>query len=146
MSLLHRLAAAGVSVGTTRRHPAVVYACTRRHRRVAAMVAKFAGFGLLPTAALFYTHQHIAYGGTFGQYYLEGLVPYLTTFAAYWTTVVILLASYASMWRALAEGAVGIAALFGEGSARGARRAAEVACALAYYVGVPIILALRYMG
>ena len=145
-ALLDRLAGAGVTVDATRRHPAVVYARTRRRWRIPATVGKFVGFGLLPTAVLFYTHQHIAYGGTFGQYYLEGLLPYLATFGAYWTTVVVLLASYASTWRALAEGAVGIAALFGDGSARAARRAAEIVCALAYYVGVPIVLALRYLG
>jgi len=145
-ALLERLAVAGVAIDGTRQHPAVVYARTRKSWHVAATAAKFVGFGLLPTAVLFYTHQHIAYGGTFGQYYLEGLLPYLTTFVAYWTTVVVLLASWASMWRALAEGAVGSAALFGDRSARAARRSAEIACALAYYAGVPSLLALRYMG
>src|SRR6185369_14533103 len=48
---------------------------------------------------LFYTHQHIAYGGTFGQYYLEGPGAWLTTFAEYWSNTVILLVSYASCWR-----------------------------------------------
>jgi hypothetical protein len=145
-ALLERLAGAGVAVDAMRRHPAVVYARTRRRWRVPATAAKFVGFGLLPTAVFFYTHQHIAYGGTFGQYYLEGLLPYLTTFIAYWTTVVVLLGSYASVWRALAEGAVGVAAFFGDRSAQATRRAAEIACALAYYAGVPIILALRYRG
>ena len=33
---------------------------------------KFVGFALAPAAVLFNAHQHIAYGGTLGQYYLEG--------------------------------------------------------------------------
>jgi apolipoprotein N-acyltransferase len=102
---------------------------------------------VLPASLLFYTHQHIAYGGTFGQYYLEGLVPYLSTLGEYWATTVILLVSYASIWRAAAEIAVWTAAaLAGRTPAFAVRRAVEVACAVAYYGGVPALLALRYLA
>lgn len=144
--LVDLLRRAGGSPGVTDTHPALVYARTRRPWRPWATLAKFAGFGALPTAVLFYTHQHIAYGGTFGQYYLEGFAPYLATFAAYWTTVVVLLTSYAATWRAAAEAAVLLAAWQGATAARHVRRVTEAVCALAYYVGVPILLALRYRG
>ena len=108
--------------------------------------ARFALLGVLPASVLFYTHQHIAYGGTFGQYYLEGAIPYLSTLGEYWATTIILLVSYASIWRAAGEIVVWTAALAGRAAAAGARRAVEIACGLAYFGGVPALLALRYLA
>src|SRR5262249_15422890 len=48
---------------------------------------KFGVFALAPAAILFNAHQHIAYGGPLGQYYLLGLGAYVRTFALYWVTV-----------------------------------------------------------
>ena len=71
-------------------HPTMVYA----HAKAAAgawrwyhLMAKFPLFALAPTAVLFNAHQHIAYGGPLGEYYLYGLGAYLETFAIYWATV-----------------------------------------------------------
>jgi hypothetical protein len=144
-ALLERLGSAGIAVEAARSHPTLVHAATRRRFSWSAPLVKFPLFGALPASILFYTHQHIAYGGTFGQYYLEGLGPYLATFAQYWATTVILLASYASLWRALAEVAVWITAALARTRAPAARRIAEAVCAVAYYGGVPLLLALRYM-
>src|SRR6185436_17308626 len=128
------------------RHPSVVYAATRRARRWYGPLVKFGVLGVLPASVLFYTHQHIAYGGTFGQYYLESPRAYFTTFAEYWATTAILLVSYASIWRAAAELAVWTVAATAPGGAHTARRIGEVVCDGAYYVGVPALLALRYLA
>lgn len=144
-ALLRILGAAGVGVAGMLRHPSVVYAATRPSRRWWSPIVKFPIAGALPAGVLFYTHQHIAYGGTLGQYYLEGLGPYLATFAQYWATTVILLISYASFWRAAVEILVFATGAVAAEPAPAARRVAEVVCALAYYAGVPTLLALRYM-
>jgi apolipoprotein N-acyltransferase len=143
--LIERLRHAGIAVDAASAHPSVVCAATRRRFSWRAPLVKFPLFGALPASVLFYTHQHIAYGGTFGQYYLEGLGPYLSTFAQYWATTVILLVSYASLWRAVAELAVWVTAALARTRAAAARRIADAVCAVAYYGGVPLLLALRYM-
>src|SRR6185436_19328999 len=128
------------------RHPSVVYAATRRARRWYGPLVKFGVLGVLPASVLFYTHQHIAYGGTFGQYYLESPRAYFTTFAEYWATTAILLVSYASLWRAAAELAVWTVATIARSRTETARSVVEVVCALAYYGGIPLLLALRYLA
>src|SRR4030095_10338673 len=67
------------------------------------VVPRFPLFALVPGVILFRTHQWIAYGGTFGQYYLLGLRAYLATFAVYWATVTIYLVLWANLWRLLVE-------------------------------------------
>jgi apolipoprotein N-acyltransferase len=145
-ALLERLAGGGTDVSEAARHPTVVWAATRRKRRWWSALLKFPVFGTAPACILFYTHQHIAYGGTFGQYYLEGPLPYFSTLGEYWATTIILLVSYASIWRAAGEILVWAVALAGRAPAIVARRAVEIACGLAYYGGVPVVLALRYFA
>jgi hypothetical protein len=131
-------------------HPLFAFARARvayRARRAwHRMVAKFPVFALVPTAVLFNAHQHIAYGGLLGQYYLLGLRAYLTTFAIYWVTVTIYLVLWASAWRAGAEVlCVGTAAV-APSRAAGVRRLAEIGGALGYYAGALVILALRFLS
>ena len=66
--VLTLLVAGGLHTGDVSRHPSAVYAATRPARRWWALLLKFPVFGALPASVLFYTHQHIAYGGTFGQW------------------------------------------------------------------------------
>ena len=143
-AVLDQLDAAGVATAAARRHPSVVYAASRPVRRWWAPFVKFGMLGVLPAGILFYTHQHIAYGGTFGQYHLEGPRAYWTTFVEYWGTTAVLLVSWASFWRAGAEVIAWLVAALAPRRAPGARRLAEAACAVAYYGGVPVLLALRY--
>src|SRR6184192_77960 len=114
-------------------------------RRWHHLLGRFAGFALLPTAVLFNAHQHIAYGGLLGEYYLLGLGSYVRTFAVHWLTLTIYLVLYASVWRGLAEGVALLAACVAPASAAGARRAVEIACQVAYYGGVPLLLLLRFL-
>jgi hypothetical protein len=107
---------------------------------------KFVLFALAPTAVLFNAHQHIAYGGTFGQYYLEGPGAFWHTFAVYWLSVSLDLVLFAACWRTLGEGAALAAALVAPSHAARARRAVEVACRLLYYAGAPALLAARFLA
>jgi hypothetical protein len=129
-------------------HPTVVWA-TARHavgrRRWYHLAAKFPLFALLPTAVLFNAHQHIAHGGTFGEYYLLGLGAYLRTFAVYWTTVTIYLVLWASAWRGVAEAMTLAAAAVAPSRAARVRRLAEWMCRLLYFGGVPVVLVLRFL-
>jgi apolipoprotein N-acyltransferase len=143
---LDTLDAAGVDTRAARRHPTVVWAATRRPSSFVVLLLKFGLLSALPASVLFYTHQHIAYGGTFGQWYLDGARAWWTTFAHYWATTAILLVSYASFWRAAAELVVWLAAAIAPTVATTVRRVAEAICAIAYYAGVPGLLALRYMA
>ena len=130
------------------RHPVLVYAHARARgapRRWHHLLGRFAGFALLPTAVLFNAHQHIAYGGLLGEYYLLGLGSYVRTFAVHWLTLTIYLVLYASVWRGLAEGVALLAACAAPANAAGARRAVEIACQVAYYGGVPLLLLLRFL-
>ena len=131
---------------TARAHPLVAYAEARAtvRWRWYHVLAKFVLGGLAPTAVLFNAHQHIAYGGLFGEYYLLGLTSYVQTFLVYWTTLVIYLALYAGVWRGVAEVCCMAAAAVAPSRAARVRRFAEIGCRLAYYAGVPILLGLRF--
>jgi hypothetical protein len=129
-------------------HPTVVYAqaaAAMPARRWYHYLWKFGVFGLAPTAILFNAHQHIAYGGTLGEYYLFGLGAYARTFAVYWLTVTIYLALFASLWRGMAEAAALAAAWVAPSHAAKVRPVAERFCQLFYYGGVPALLAARFL-
>ncbi|HEY2385436.1 MAG TPA: hypothetical protein VGK30_00625 [Candidatus Binatia bacterium] len=141
---------AGVADVPPATDPRLVYAKARApyrtRQRWYRVLAKFVLFALVPTAVLFNAHQHIAYGGLLGQYYLLGLGAYLRTLALYWTTVTIYLALYASAWRAGAEVLCLGTAAVAPSRAAGVRRLAEIGCALGYYAGALVILALRFVS
>jgi apolipoprotein N-acyltransferase len=148
--LLDTLAAAGVaSAAGAAVHPALVHARARAADRGGAArrpLIKWLLFPLLPTAVFFRAHQHIAYGGTFGQYYLEGLAPYLQTLAFYWATLIAYLVLYTGVWRALAEATAFAAAIAAPSRAARVRRVVERVCLAAYYAGVPALTALRFLA
>jgi len=148
--VLDALAAAGLAPARAAQpHAALVFARARaahpggRWRRP---LRKLGLFSLAPTAVMFNAHQHIAYGGSLGQYYLEGLGPYLQTFAFYWVTVGLYLVLYAGLWRALAEGVAWLAALAAPSRAARVRRAVETGALAAYYAGVPALVAWRFLA
>jgi hypothetical protein len=129
-------------------HPLLLYAAARARRPRGLLshpLFKFPGFALLPTAVLFNAHQHIAYGGSLGQYYQEGLAAWLRTFAEYWIWVCIYLVLYASACRAAAEGVALLAASAGSALAARVRRTVELVCGILYYAGVPALVAARFL-
>ena len=148
--LLSALAEAGgvASAREPLRNPFLAYSSARlRGPRglLAHPIFKFPGFSLLPTAVLFNAHQHIAYGGSLGQYHLEGLAAWLLTFGEYWAYVCTYLVLYASMCRALAEGIALLAARAGSALAARVRRTVEIVCGVLYYVGVPALVLARFL-
>jgi hypothetical protein len=131
------------------RHPAVVWA----HARAASgrwrwyhLAVKFILFPLGPAAVLFNAHQHIAYGGLLGEYYLYGLAPYLATFGVHWGTVAIYCVLYAGVWRIAAEALTLLDARVAPSRVAGVRRGVELACRAGYYLGVPALLGVRFLG
>jgi apolipoprotein N-acyltransferase len=108
-------------------------------------LVRFPLFALVPGVILFRTHQWIAYGGTFGQYYLLGLRAFLVTFAVYWTTVTIYLVLWANLWRLLVEAVALVGAYAAPEHAAPLRRAAERADVLLYYGGALLVLLVRLL-
>jgi hypothetical protein len=130
---------------TAARHPAAVYAAARgAPPRWWYWLARYVAFPLLPAAVLFRAHQYIAYGGPLGQYYLLGLEPYLRSAAIHWGTTAAYLLLYASAWRGPAEVVAFATACAAPRAARPVRRAVEIVCGLAFWLGVPVVLALRF--
>jgi len=148
--LVSALAEAGgvASAREALRHSFVAYASARRRRPRGLLshpIFKFPGFSLLPTAVLFNAHQHIAYGGSLGQYHLEGLAAWLLTFGEYWAYVCTYLVLFASVCRALAEGVALLAARAGSALAARVRRTVEIVCGVLYYAGVPALVLARFL-
>lgn len=146
--ILRALALCGTAAAdSATTHPSVVYASVKHGlgrlgwRR---LLLKFPLFGLVVAAIPFNAHQHIAYGGLFGQYYLEGAWPWVRTFLVYWATITVYLVLYASVWRWPAEIVAWLAAFRGEAFARRTRQVVEWVCRVVYYAGVLLVLALRF--
>ncbi len=130
-------------------HATMAYAQARAaapHWRWSHYAAKFVAFPLLPVALLFNAHQHIAYGGTLGEYYLLGLGAYLETFAVYWAVVMLYLVLYAGTWRCAAELVAWAATWAAPPRAARVRRLVELSCRLLYYAGVPALLAVLFLS
>jgi hypothetical protein len=150
LPLLARLAATiGQPAPDPETHPSLAYA----HARAAPprwhwshYLVKFVLFPLLPVAVLFNAHQHIAYGGTLGEYYLLGLGAYVRTFAVYWAVVTLYLVLYAGTWRSAAELSAFAVTWAAPSRAARVRRSVEVICGLVYYAGIPALLAVRFFS
>jgi hypothetical protein len=148
--LLEDLARAGVrsaqsALGTS----AVRYANARAawtRRFFDSAWCKVVLYSLLPAAIGFNAHQHIAFGAFLGEYYLMGLGAWLRTAAEYWLTALLYLAMWAGLFRIAVEGFSLAAAGFKSERAGGARRLAERAATLLYYLSVPALLAVRFLG
>jgi hypothetical protein len=149
-ALLETLAEAGRLEGARvlLQHPSVVYARAKHSGprwRWYHFVLKFPVFALVPTLPLFRVDQIIVWGGTFGQYYLRGLTPYLQGFGLLWTVATIDLVIYAGGWRVVAEAGVLLAAWAAPSRVARVRRLAEVGCRVLYYGGIPALLIRRFL-
>lgn len=128
---------------------AVVYAAARRTFGITgarSLLLKYGLFPLLPAFIFFRLHQYIMYGGLLGQYHFHGLRPYLSTWLFHWIMALVYLLLYAAFWRALAEIVSWLAAGLAPPRAVDVRRWAERTVAVAYYAGVPLLIALRFLG
>ncbi len=144
LRLVDALTDGGADVGAAaREHPMVVFAhakASTRERRWWQVLAKFVVFPLIPTAVWFNAHQHIAYGGLLGQYYLEGLRPYLTTLVISWGLAAVYVLLYAAVARAAVETILLLTVAVAPSLAARVRRAAEIILGLVYYGGIPALV------
>jgi len=153
-ALLEALARSGVADAAAQRGRAsVLWARARAAEgawRWRDLAVKYPLFALFPAGVLFHAQQQIAYGGALGQYHLEGAAAWAQAAAAYWVTVTVYLVLYASAWRLQVELASLLGALaaprLGEAVAFRTRHLAELVARIAFYAGVPLLLAVRLGG
>jgi hypothetical protein len=152
--LLRALTGAGVAAAASAaRDPSVAHARARAHWRRGRRIRpdwlraalRYAVWSLIPTCAFVYTHQWIAFGGTWGEWQLYGFRSWAITFARFWLACLVLAAIYGGTSRALASLACWLATRVAPSHAARARRVAEWGDALVYYAGIPALTALRYL-
>ena len=101
---------------------------------------------LLPAMFAFRLHQHIAYGGTFGEWQTFGATAWLTGAALWWAGWIVGLAVFAAVLRAVVEAACLAIAWGMPARAATARRLLEGGARAVYYLGVPAWLVLRVLA
>ena len=117
-----------------------------RDGRLANPLVKFGLFPLLLAIPAFRLHQHIAYGGTFGEYLTFGLKAYLTTFALWWAAWAIGVVLCAAAVRAVIEAGTVAGVVLAPARATQARQTLERLGLPALYLGLPLWMALRILG
>lgn len=129
--------------------PATTYAQARRatpRGRLHEPLFKFVLFPLVLAIPAFRLHQHIAYGGAFGEYQTFGLTAYLTSFALWWAAWAIGVVLCAAALRAAIEAGTLLTLLLRPGQAIGARRWFEGLGLAVLYLGLPALLAVRMLA
>lgn len=101
---------------------------------------------LLPAMFAFRLHQHIAYGGTFGEWQTFGATAWLTGAALWWAGWIVGLAVFAAVLRAVVEAACLAMAWGMPARAALARRLLEGGARAVYCLGVPAWLVLRVLA
>ncbi len=107
---------------------------------------KFALFPVLPALAAFRLHQHIAFGGSFGEYHTYGLGAYLIGFLIWWAAWSIGLMLFAAGLRIVIETITVLVLKWRKPHALELRRILEGAGRLTFYLGVPAWLILRIVS
>jgi len=101
---------------------------------------------LVPALALFHSHQVIVFGGALGEWRLVGPAAWLSTLAGYAAVSLALVVLLAAATRALGEAAAAVATAIAPGRADAARQAVEWLCRAVLYVGVPALVAVRFLA
>lgn len=132
-----------------RDHPTVRWAAARAHRRRRSrwvVLAKYPGLAVPFALLFFYTHQHIAYGGFFGQWNLLGWQAWLLTLLEYWTTVLLYFLLWGGCLRGFGEVVAWAGAALGPAHAVTGRRLADRLAGAGYLGGIVVLTALRYLA
>jgi apolipoprotein N-acyltransferase len=124
---------------------AALRAAAARHWLDHALV-RFALFPLLPALPAFRLHQHIAFGGTFGEYYTYGLWAWLSGLLIWWVTWSIGLMLFAAGLRIVIEVCSIGTMLCQPKQAFAVRLALELLGRAIFYIGVPVWLVLRILS
>lgn len=109
-------------------------------------ILKFVVYSLVPAVPVFRLYQFITFGGTLGEYYTFGLKAYLLAFGLWWASYAMGLVILAAAIRAAVEAAALLGALLAPSIAPGMRMFLETAQRLAFYMGMPALLAMRLLG
>jgi len=107
---------------------------------------KFVLFPLVPALPAFRLHQHIAFGGTFGEYHSFGLKAYLIALLIWWASWAINLTVFAAALRVVIEAGTWLSLALRPERAVDVRKILELLARLMFYVGVPSWLAIRFLG
>lgn len=145
--LLAALGSAGVSTppehDAARAYASARAACPRRWWDRG--LVKIGLASLVPGAIALYAHQHIAFGGVFGEYYLMGPGAWLASAGGYWFGSALYLVLWAGCFRLGLETLAWLGALGAPRHAVGLRRIGERSAAALYYASIPLLLALRFL-
>jgi apolipoprotein N-acyltransferase len=112
--------------------------------RVDHFVVKFVLFPLVPAIPAFRLHQHIAFGGSFGEYYTYGLKAYLIAFLIWWASWAIGMVLFAALLRIVIEVGTLLSIAMRREQAVDARSWMELLGRLLYFVGIPAWLLIRF--
>jgi apolipoprotein N-acyltransferase len=115
-----------------------------RRKTIDHPVVKFVLFPLVPALPAFRLHQHIAFGGTFGEYQTFGLQAYVTALGIWWVSWAISLALFAAGLRAVIETGSLLAIVLLPDRAIDVRKGLEFFARVLFYVGVPAWLLIRF--
>ena len=112
-------------------------------RRIDHPALKFVLFPLVPALPAFRLHQHIAFGGTFGEYYTFGLKAYLIALVIWWASWAIGLVLFAAALRAAIEASTLLSIALRPERTIDVTKGLERLGRLIFYVGVPAWLLMR---
>jgi apolipoprotein N-acyltransferase len=117
-----------------------------RRGRLGHPFVKFGLFPLLLAIPAFRLHQHIAYGGTFGEYLTFGWQAYLTTFALWWAAWTVGVVLCAAALRTAIEAGTLAGVVLAPARAVDARHALETLGLAVLYLGLPAWLLAHMLG
>lgn len=106
---------------------------------------KFVLFPLIPALPAFRLHQHIAFGGTFGEYHTYGLQAYLIALFIWWATWAIHLTMFAAALRLAIEAGTWLSLVLRPERAIGLRKTLEWLGRTLYFLGIPAWLLIRFL-
>ena len=109
------------------------------------VLVKFVLFPLVPALPAFRLHQHIAFGGTFGEYQSYGLKAYLLALAIWWASWAIGLLMFAVVLRIATEAMTLLTVWLRPARAGDVRHWSEIFARMVFYVGVPAWLLLHML-
>jgi apolipoprotein N-acyltransferase len=141
--------AQGASPAANRFSRDMVYATARaavRRGRLGHPIVKFVLFPIVLAIPAFRLHQHIAFGSSFGEYYLFGLKAYLIAFGIWWAAWAIGVVLSAAALRAVIETGTLLAAFLRPVQVLETRRWLERFGIAALYLGLPFWLLMRIYG
>jgi apolipoprotein N-acyltransferase len=150
-ALMRALAAAGATLAPPTGADARAMTWARAsaavgRRRADHPLSKFVLFPLVPALPVFRLHQHIAYGGTFGEWQTFGAQAWFSALGLWWASWAVNLLLFAAVLRVAIESIALITLALRPVRAIEIRRVLEPLGRLLFYLGVPLWLAVRLLS